>query len=1569
MNKNKFKKFLTCLLFGLLFLPNSLIIAQTDFAPEGMSVIGSKGVSYYTRKVATSIGIYTKNGVVPGVKKFEGTWGGVKYNALEVDVTDTNGTFIQVDYAGKDTDDLPKYLNNFFDSELTKNDDYYWVGAINAGFFDATSTSSMYGYPVGAVKIDGSEESYSSSGTSNSPWKLSPSYGTGFVTAHLNKNQDFKLIYNGWKNGNFYKYINDPSPNSWEYGEYDNYQDAVSGAYTLMVNGDTTINWGKGDYTGTDYWNYSGTCVTLFGQKENGNFILLTTEGTLNATSQVALMKNLGCVDAIRFDGGGSTQMTFDKGLIVDHFYISKEQNEILEGEQLTLDDLSFDIYDGNGSYHWAMLNDIPQAEVQILDSSNQVVEDITAAPAGTYYIKVLMNGLEQQLPITVKANNHNVTFDLNYDGAENEVVEVHHNDKVTPIEDPIREGFIFKGWFTEDGNEFDFNSPILQDLKLIAKWEERAIVDYVINNTKDTYFVGDTLDSSTITIEAIYNDDTKEEIDTTKYEFIIPEDAFLQANEVEITVRLKETQEDIGSFMITVKEPQLLSIEAKLVKDIFINDIIDGSYFEITGNLENEKTINIDPSECMISEVDTTESKDIQITISYDDLEYVINAFVHENIPVVSQNIKDINVNQIININESIETIELILEDDSTMQVDTFNIDGFDNTSGTKQNITISFDYYDSEMNKQHYSKELNVFVKDYTSIYATKDVIEYYLDEELNTDDIHVYKILENAQTFNSEPIELDKQYLNIDVSDVNREVPDTYPIHLSYTMNDDPYVQEQLDDIYVTFKERLNLPEHPSMINDMTLINDNKFVVNDNVNVANLSFNATLEDGTTIDINTNDLVISNFDLSSAGKKIMNISYEYQINGNKKTFNKDIIYYVLNFNKLSLNNNNYVVDIDQEFNYDNIHAYLQLGDIQTEISKDKLRFDPTTIDTSYAGIRRIKVYYYDDITEQEYLVGTIMVNVNDPNEDITNKKGSITLYKYQSQDGKYIQGNFQNQDTSSISDKPIQGVGFKYVKIGDLYQIPVTDTNNVGLYYSLDEGFLSELNNYGITLDPVIIDDQEYYTTEVINEALNKMNTSEQAYDNANDGSMIPTERMLRYIDQVGIAMPDTDENGETFVADLDQGLYLIGEYKQPTTDFNGVNQSLSRPSAPFLMPIPTTNISDYNGNVAGSTWIYDLVAYPKSEMIVIRKDIIADGNDINDAAEDSNGLVQQTDKNIGDYVNFLLTADVPALQPQVTDVANKNRKYIITDKMSDGLTIDSYNADNFTVKLGTDAYNSDTLTVLEHDIDYTVTSIEDSNGFILTLTEAGLNKFDTLNTDSKLYINYKARLNENAADPKGSIKFETNDYSLTYGTSVTKDHVFESNKDIRTYTYEIDIQKQFNEEISDMSAVTFSVAHIDPETNNETIINFVKDDDGNYHVFDGKESSQIVSEINVASDGQLILRGLDAGKYAIKELSTIKGYNLLKEPIILSITADSPENGQLTTVTVKQGNEEINIGDGLNNGCVQFIIKNNETISALYTGGSGWNKTLYIVGLITIGASVYVIYKHKKNKNGTY
>lgn len=74
----------------------------------------------------------------------------------------------------------------------------------------------------------------------------------------------------------------------------------------------------------------------------------------------------------------------------------------------------------------------------------------------------------------------HTVTFRAN-GGSQTPSQSVQHNGRAMEPADPVRNGYSFEGWFTDEAliHEFNFSTPITSDLVLYAKWER--VVKYTV--------------------------------------------------------------------------------------------------------------------------------------------------------------------------------------------------------------------------------------------------------------------------------------------------------------------------------------------------------------------------------------------------------------------------------------------------------------------------------------------------------------------------------------------------------------------------------------------------------------------------------------------------------------------------------------------------------------------------------------------------------------------------------------------------------------------------------------------------------------------------------------------------------------------------------------------------------------------------------------------------------------------------------------------------------------------------------------------------------------------------------
>lgn len=660
-----------------------------------------------------------------------------------------------------------------------------------------------------------------------------------------------------------------------------------------------------------------------------------------------------------------------------------------------------------------------------------------------------------------------------------------------------------------------------------------------------------------------------------------------------------------------------------------------------------------------------------------------------------------------------------------------------------------------------------------------------------------------------------------------------------------------------------------------------------------------------------------------------------------------------------------------------------------------------------------------------------SVLANTPRPNETVyrdydENRTGSLTLYKYVSNDGKSIESTGQSlgansgeqleaiqNATGSYKMLPEKGVSFAYKKVADYRQIN-SDSKAKWYITNVDQGFLDLFNQYGVA---VTADSNGNYDSTKMMQSLSAL---EKAPGTAETG-----ETALReYTKNSGTVFTDKTNNyGKTKVDGLPVGLYLVSEIdwehqsiaKHDTywarldgTEDAGDGSSYAdivSPSSPFLVQLP---IMASNGD----GWIYDVTAYPKNGTLTVHKDIIVnqpgDGKDndgldtyktetlcdfaqINYANSNQYGeydqgfdddtqidgnktpfLTHQIDVSFGDTVRQVISSDVPAL------IGEKfNKKYAVTDRMTQGLTFTQIDK----VSVGTGLWNDRNNHVLTEGTDYTLTVAGDKKSFTVDLTDQGLAYLDGIGSAAYFYVEFDSVLNKDAMVGTDTYKYTTADGNtvdatnqntamLTYRTDRTAEHDYYSNT-CRVYTYELDLTKMIPNMPNgmDYTSVGFTMTGSTADGGTENL-QFIKDGEGQYHIYDQYTEAGTTPETTVycSADGKLAIKGVDARDYVITEVSTVKGKQLLAEPLTVRLEGHKQvdgysryfENGVLDHAYAWSGEEPLKLTNydiantasvQLKTGRAPFLITN-ESFSMLRTGGNG-NIIATAVGITAIAA----------------
>ncbi len=258
--------------------------------------------------------------------------------------------------------------------------------------------------------------------------------------------------------------------------------------------------------------------------------------------------------------------------------------------------------------------------------------------------------------------------------------------------------------------------------------------------------------------------------------------------------------------------------------------------------------------------------------------------------------------------------------------------------------------------------------------------------------------------------------------------------------------------------------------------------------------------------------------------------------------------------------------------------------------------------------------------------------------------------------------------------------------------------------------------------------------------------------------------------------------------------------------------------------------------------------------------------------------------TSAQIGDTVNFTVTSIVP-------DMTGQTAYYFkLTDTLSKGLTMTE--ADFISVKIG--------ATELTKDTDYTVTvgTPDASGNTSLTVEFKNFIEKKDLAGQTITYT-YKATLNKDAAVVTDPVK---NTANVHYGNN--PDNLQSATPDSTIIgTYDLTITKRAESETGTLLAgAEFELYKGETATGNP--IKVVKDAasaDGNnvYHVADATETATAITTVVSPANGVIVIKGLDAGKYTLKETKAPDGYNKGKDTVV-EITATSTDNGTNITLT---------------------------------------------------------------------
>lgn len=563
-----------------------------------------------------------------------------------------------------------------------------------------------------------------------------------------------------------------------------------------------------------------------------------------------------------------------------------------------------------------------------------------------------------------------------------------------------------------------------------------------------------------------------------------------------------------------------------------------------------------------------------------------------------------------------------------------------------------------------------------------------------------------------------------------------------------------------------------------------------------------------------------------------------------------------------------------------------------------------------------------------------------------------------------KYVE--VDNSDPAQAdTNAPVRGVDFSIWKIGDIFQ--VQDGTDTLMAYGISDSLAKTI---GLIGDYTVKKDGGEYVLvkdyKEINEAL--MKTFPEGY-NDELGYNITEENTKT-----------TNDNGLATFVGQEYGLYLVVESSVAEAQIKNADATdweyitITRKQAPYVVSAPIYDVD--NG------WLAEINATAKNVTGTadIDKKIVrsydgtlgyADGEVLND-----------TDvTNVNDVVEFKFISKVPDLTDSKDNTAIDIDKYVITDAISEGLTLPEFSAENIVItdnKTGT-AQN------YTFDTDYTVDKVaidtidgattgSDSyargSAFTVTFTADGLKKLTDLakgQNNGEVYVYYTATVNSVAIVGEAG---NPNKVKLTFQAG--QSHEIDTTwKEVKEFIFGMEANKLFdNAQKNDLAAAVRFELYADADCTQAITVTEVAN--GNY-IYAATDTTGTVTASTLKLDGnsQLYIKGVPTGvDLYLKETVTSKGYNILKEPVKVNLVPAKGNDGEYTGVLENGVLENTSTVNGTaatlvrDDTAITLAVNNTSGFQLPATGGMGaW--IFAILGVLVIGGGVtfYVITRKKR------
>lgn len=283
------------------------------------------------------------------------------------------------------------------------------------------------------------------------------------------------------------------------------------------------------------------------------------------------------------------------------------------------------------------------------------------------------------------------------------------------------------------------------------------------------------------------------------------------------------------------------------------------------------------------------------------------------------------------------------------------------------------------------------------------------------------------------------------------------------------------------------------------------------------------------------------------------------------------------------------------------------------------------------------------------------------------------------------------------------------------------------------------------------------------------------------------------------------------------------------------------------------------------------------------------------------------------------------------------------IIKDNFGDKIKLVTTSDGNFVPTITLCKFNNDQLEDvinLRNNTDFTIT--KNDTDFTIKFLEAGNKKLQE-HLDFDLFITYNAVVNSGVG-----IEDIVNTAILTYGdNNTTQDKAYVGSLNIPVLKY-----TKHGGTVKNLADAQFGLYK---EQNCENVLKFTKDNTTNSYNYD--TNGDVTTTLTSDENGEIQIKGLAEGTYYLKEIKAPKGYNLLKNPIEVTIVP------VVDTTTNKITAEKITVKkDGTTKEVTKVEVENNTGSLLPSTGGMGTTLIYLIGGALVLGSGIVLANKKR-------